>query len=121
MEKETYSDATTTVETLKRLAQRFVADRRWEPYHTPKNLAMSTAIEAAELMECFQWLTPEESYQVKNDPEKMLAIGDEIADVFAYLLNICAELEVDLAAEFVRKMAKNAQKYPLGREPETNH
>ena len=121
MDNDSYSDVTTTVSELKRVAQQFVSDRHWEPYHTPKNLAMSTAIEAAELMECFQWLTPEESYQVKNDPEKMIQIGDEIADVFAYLLNLCSELDVDLAAEFVRKSAKNAQKYPLGLDPETNH
>ncbi len=121
MDKDAFSDATTTLETLKTLAQQFVVDRRWQPYHTPKNLAMSTAIEAAELMECFQWLTPEESYQIKSDPEKMRAVADEIADVFAYLLNLCSELDLDLAAEFVRKMAKNAQKYPLGRDPETNH
>ena len=69
-------------------------------------------------MECFQWLTVEESYAVKNDPEKKLAVADEIADVFCYLLNLCDELDVDLAAELERKMAKNAVKYPLSSSAE---
>ena len=111
-----FSDETTTIDELKSIASRFVDDRGWRPYHTPKNLASSVAIEAAE---CFQWLAPEESYLVKNDPEKKTAIADEIADVFAYLINLCDELDVDLASEFVRKMRKNAEKYPIAKEGPT--
>ncbi|MGN1065075.1 MAG: nucleotide pyrophosphohydrolase, partial [Thermoguttaceae bacterium] len=67
-EESRYTDATATVDDLKRLVDRFQEERNWAKYHTPKNLASSVAIEAAELMEHFQWLTPEESYEVKNDP-----------------------------------------------------
>ena len=108
-----FSDKHSVIEELKRAATQFVVERNWQSYHTPKNLAMSVAIEAAELMECFQWLTVEESYAVKNDPEQKIAVADEIADVFCYLLNLCDELDVDLAAELERKMKKNAIKYPL--------
>ena len=69
-EQSRYTDATATVDDLKRLVDQFQRERNWAKYHTPKNLASSVAIEAAELMEHFQWLTPEESYEVKNDPEK---------------------------------------------------
>ncbi len=108
-----YSDSTTKIDELKKLIVKFSADRNWEEYHTPKNLASSVAIEAAELMECFQWLTPEESFELKNDLEKKKAVAEEICDVASYLLNLCAVLEIDLASEFVRKLKKSALKYPI--------
>ena len=112
-EQSRYTDATATVDDLQRLVDQFQRERNWAKYHTPKNLASSVAIEAAELMEHFQWLTPEESYEVKHDPDKKEAIADEIADVASYLLNLCLKLDVDLASEFARKMKKNAIKYPI--------
>ena len=114
MNTEEFNDSKTTVDDLKRIVDRFVAERHWERYHTPKNLASSAAIEAAELMECFQWLTPEESYDVKRDPAKKQAIAEEICDVVSYLLSLCLQLDVDLASEFVKKYEKNARKYPVG-------
>lgn len=79
-------DAETTVAQLRRIVDAFVAERDWGQFHTPKNLAMSLAIEAAELMEHFQWLTPEQSWQAAADAEKKRAIGEELSDVFGYLL-----------------------------------
>lgn len=116
MNEAVISDSTTTIDDLKKLVARFAADRGWERYHTPKNLASSAAIEAAELMEHFQWLTPEESFEVANDPDKKRAIAEEISDVVSYLLNLCNRLDVDLASEFVKKMEKNAVKYPIPKE-----
>ena len=113
MNEPQYSDSVTKIDELKKLVVQFAADRSWEKYHTPKNLASSVAIEAAELVECFQWLTPEESYGLKNDPEKKKAVAEEICDVASYLLNLCAKLDVDLASEFVKKLEKNALKYPI--------
>ena len=113
MNEPQYSDSVTKIDELKKLVVQFAADRNWEKYHTPKNLASSVAIEAAELREHFQWLTPEEYYDVKNDPEKKEAIADDIADVASYLLNLCLKLDVDLASEFVKKLEKNALKYPI--------
>ena len=113
LDESLFSDKSTRIDTLKELATRFVEQRNWQAYHTPKNLAMSIAIEAAELMERFQWLTPQESYEAANAPSDRTAIADEIADVFCYLLNLCDTLQIDLSTELIRKMKKNAVKYPL--------
>ncbi|MBQ1278330.1 MAG: nucleotide pyrophosphohydrolase, partial [Thermoguttaceae bacterium] len=76
-----FSDSTSTVDDLKRLVVRFAEERDWGRFHTPKNLAASVAIEAAELLERFQWLTPEESFAAKDDPAALNAIAEEVADV----------------------------------------
>ena len=110
-----FSDATTTVADLKRLVVRFAEKRDWGRFHTPKNLAASVAIEAAELLERFQWSTPEESFAVKDDPEALNAVAEEIADVASYLFNLCDKLGVDFASAFAAKMCKNAEKYPAER------
>lgn len=107
------SDAETTVAQLRQIVDAFVAERDWGQFHTPKNLAMSLAIEAAELMEHFQWLTPEQSWQAAADPEKKQAIGEELSDVFSYLLALAGALKLDLASALEAKMAKNAEKYPV--------
>ncbi len=109
------NDAETTVLELRQVIDRFVAERDWHQFHTPKNLAMSLAIEAAELMEHFQWLTPEQSWQVASQPDKKAQVGEEISDVLCYLLALANELKLDAAAALEAKMVKNAQKYPAGR------
>jgi NTP pyrophosphatase (non-canonical NTP hydrolase) len=106
-------DETTTIATLRKLIREFVAERRWEVFHTPKNLAMALAIEAAELMEHFQWLTPEESRDVARRPEALAAVGEELADVLCYALAMANELGLDVATIVTNKMAKNARKYPV--------
>jgi NTP pyrophosphatase (non-canonical NTP hydrolase) len=106
------NDPTTTISHLRRVVEQFVDRRDWHQFHTPKNLAMSMAIEAAELMEHFQWLTPEQSRAVAGQPEKLAEVGDEMADVLCYLLAMANELGLDLAHALDAKMAKNAQKYP---------
>jgi len=116
LEEKRFSDSVTTIQELKDVVAKFAQERGWERYHTPKNLAGSVAIEAAELLERFQWLTPEESIDVKNDPVKKKAVAEEIADVASYLLNLCLKLDVDLAKEFVEKFQKNALKYPVGKD-----
>lgn len=115
MKEERLSDSVATIQDLKDVVERFAQERDWERYHTPKNLAGSVAIEAAELLERFQWLTPEESLDLKNDPVQKKAVAEEIADVLSYLLNLCLKLDVDLAKEFVEKFHKNALKYPVGK------
>jgi len=106
------SDSQTTVQQLRDAVEAFVARRDWHQFHSPKNLAMSLAIEAAELMEHFQWLTPEQSRSVAADPDKLAAVGDELADVLCYALAMANELGLDLSAAFDVKMGKNEQKYP---------
>ena len=107
------SDSTTTVAELKQLVADFVARRDWRQFHAPKNLSMSLAIEAAELMEHFQWISPEESRRVADDPDRLAAVGEELADVLCYALAMANELGLDLSTAIRRKIAKNEQKYPV--------
>jgi dCTP diphosphatase len=104
------SDDQTTLEDLKRRMAAFVREREWETFHTPKNLSMSIAIEAAELMEHFQWLTVEESKRLPA--EALAAVGEELADIVIYALSLSNVLDLDLADTVLAKMDKNVRKYP---------
>jgi NTP pyrophosphatase (non-canonical NTP hydrolase) len=97
---------------MRELVRTFVRKREWEQFHAPKNLAMSIAIEAAELMEHFQWLEVAASRQLKSDPQKMTAIGEELADVLSYCIALANSLDLDISHILRDKMAKNALKYP---------
>ena len=90
--------------------RKFVAERDWDQFHSPKNLASALSVEAAELMEHFQWLTEEQSKQLP--PEKLAQVRDEMADVLVYLVRLADKLDVDLLAAVEVKMAKNVAKYP---------
>ena len=105
-----FSDSATRISELRQVVSEFVQERDWRQFHSPKNLTMSLAVEAAELMEHFQWLTTDESREISA--EKSSEVADEMADVFCYLLAISNELNIDLSASFENKMAKNRLKYP---------
>ena len=107
------ADSTTTIADLKQLVADFVARRDWRRFHAPKNLSMSLAIEAAELMEHFQWISPEQSRRVPEDAERLAAVGDELADVVCYALAMANELGLDLSTTVRGKIVKNEQKYPV--------
>jgi NTP pyrophosphatase (non-canonical NTP hydrolase) len=106
------SDSHTTVAQLRDLIREFVDRRDWRQFHTPKNLAMSMAIEAAELMEHFQWLTPDQSWALASQPDKLAEVGEELADILAYALAMANQLGLDLSTALQSKMAKNERKYP---------
>jgi dCTP diphosphatase len=106
------TDATTTVAELRKIVADFVAERDWSQFHSPKNVSMALAIEAAELMEHFQWLTTEASRKLVDDPERLAAVGEEIADVVGYSFALANELGIDLSSTIRAKMVKNAIKYP---------
>ncbi len=106
------TDETTTVAQLRRLVAEFVEERDWRQFHLPKNVAMSIAIEAAELMEHFQWIEAADSRRLADDPEKLAEVGEELADVVAYCLALANELGLDLSQTLHDKMAKNVRKYP---------
>jgi NTP pyrophosphatase (non-canonical NTP hydrolase) len=106
------NDSQTTVASLRELVNEFVDQRNWHQFHSPKNLAMSLAIEAAELMEHFQWLSLEQSRAVADDPAQLAEVGEELADVLCYAMAMANELGLDVSTAIRRKMVKNAQKYP---------
>jgi NTP pyrophosphatase (non-canonical NTP hydrolase) len=97
---------------LQSYMREFVKDREWEQFHTPKNLAMALAGEAGELLEIFQWLTPDESQSIMKDPKTAQAVKDELADVLAYCARLADVLSVDVGGAVWEKMRRNAAKYP---------
>ena len=106
------TDDRTTVRELRELVDRFVSERDWHQFHAPKNLAMALSIEAAELLEHFQWIDVEESRTLRDDAARRGAVGEEMADVACYLLAMANELGIDLSQAVRDKMVKNARKYP---------
>jgi dCTP diphosphatase len=91
--------------------RQFAAERDWDQFHSPKNLAMALIVEAAELLEHFQWLSDAESAALA--PEKRAKIREELADVLLYLIRLADKLDIDLATAAADKLSVNAQKYPL--------
>jgi len=106
------NDQTTTVSELAQLIAEFVDERDWNQFHSPKNISMSMAIEAAELMEHFQWISMQESREIISDKEKLEAVGEELADVLCYALALANQLEIDVSDTIDKKMQKNRVKYP---------
>ena len=102
-----------TLQGLKKRIEKFVKERDWEQFHSPKNLSMSLSIEAAELMEHFQWSnTVEDAIKILNDKYKRPEIEDELADITIYLIDFCNLYSVDIERAVLAKLKKNAKKYP---------
>jgi len=106
------TDATTTVAELRQVLAEFVAERDWSQYHSPKNVSMALAIEVAELMEHFQWLSIEASRKLADDPAKLAAVSEELADVIGYSFVLANVLGIDVSTAMRNKMVKNRRKYP---------
>lgn len=106
---------------LRNSLRAFAAERDWDQFHSPKNLAMALSVEAAELLEHFQWLTDEESRNLPDATRQEVA--EEIADVFLYLVRIADKLDVDLGKAAQHKIKLNDIKYPveLARGNATKH
>lgn len=104
------SDAATTVAQLREEVLTFVRERDWEQFHTPKNLSMSIAIEAAELMEHFQWLSAEQSQRLDDNARQ--AVSEELSDIVIYALSMANALQLDLSLAIRAKMEQNIRKYP---------
>jgi dCTP diphosphatase len=95
--------------------QTFADERDWQQFHTPKNLAMALTGEVGELVELFQWLSPEQSGAVAADPKTAQAVRDELADVLLYTVRLASVLKVDLDSAVRDKLKANAAKYPVGK------
>ena len=109
------TDENTTLETLKLRIFAFAKERDWQQFHSPKNLSMAIAAEAAELMEHFLWSDQEASRELLLDPEKGRKIREEVADILIYTLEFANIAAIDLEAAVKEKMAENARRYPVAK------
>lgn len=108
-------DSTTTVFELRQRVRDFVHERDWQKYHNAKDVALSISIEAAELLEHFQWVLGADLDRLTTEPGKREAIEDELADVVIYCLSFANALHIDLSTAVTKKVAKNCEKYPADR------
>jgi len=106
------TDSEATLQDLKNRVKAFVSKRGWEKYHNPKDLAEAVCVEAAELLEAFQWSTVQEASAWRNDASKMESIREELADVLIYCLSMANALGIDVSEAILRKLEKNEEKYP---------
>ncbi len=107
-------DTTTTIAQLRDMMRDFVAQREWQRYHTPRNLAVSAAVEAGELLELFQWddAVPATASNEEREQLHRQRVGEEFAYVLMYLMSLANSLNLDIAAAVQAKMQKNIEKYP---------
>jgi NTP pyrophosphatase (non-canonical NTP hydrolase) len=101
------------IEELQQRLRDFARDRDWEQFHSPKNLATALAVEAAELLEPFQWMKEDDSRNLPSMTHEYAQVKEEIADVFIYLVRLADQLHIDLAEAVEHKLARNAEKYPV--------
>ncbi len=106
------TDSSTNIRYLISQVREFLEERDWEKYHNPKDLAESICIEAAELLQLFQWTKPGETEQFKNKPSKVRRIKEELADVVIYCLSMANTLNIDLTTAILEKIEHNRKKYP---------
>lgn len=100
---------------LKSKLNKFLDERNWKEYHTPKNIAMSISIEAAELMEVFQWINPS-ALEVTTNKQLMSEIEDEVADIIIYTISLARTLDIDIFETVLEKMEKNNLRFPPVKE-----
>ncbi len=101
------------IKAVQQALREFARARDWDQFHSPKNLAAALAVEAAELLEPFQWMKEEESRRLAEQPADYALVREEIADVLIYLLRLADQLDIDLESAVVEKMRRNEEKYPV--------
>lgn len=101
----------TEMDMLKRKIMTFRDERDWQQYHDPKSLSQAIGIEAAELQEIFLWMTTDQSYRLKA--YDTVRVGDELADIFIFILYLCEAFDIDLLQAVTLKLEKNTLKYPV--------
>lgn len=101
------------LEQLKANLEKFVKERDWEQFHSPKNVAMALSVEAGEVVEIFQWLSEQESYALED--KELNKLKEELGDVFLYLQLLASKYDIDLVEAARNKMQKNDQKYPANK------
>jgi len=111
--RSTMNDQETKIQEIKDKVLAFAQQRDWEQFHSPKNLSMAIATEAAELMEHFLWQSPEQSQADMETAKLRAKVEEEIADVFIFAIEFANMTGIDLAAAIEAKMQRNAEKYPV--------
>lgn len=101
------------VEKINEEVESFIKERDWDQFHSIKNLAMALSVETSELVEIFQWLKESESNNIANDLDMKIKVEEEIADIFVYLMRIAIKSDVDIEEAVLKKLKKNAKKYPV--------
>ena len=107
------SDTTATIALLKKRIQKFVEDREWGKYHNSKDLAISIAVEASELLELFQWVREKDIEALLKDAAKFTMLEDELADIIILCLNLANVTGIDVSGAVMKKIEKNEVKYPV--------
>jgi NTP pyrophosphatase (non-canonical NTP hydrolase) len=107
------SDNSMTVEGLKLKVDKFIKDRQWDMFHTPRNLAESICIESAELLELFQWSPSNNASCTEHESAELNQIKEELADIIIYCLSMANSLKIDVTDAVSNKLIKNAEKYPI--------
>ena len=102
-----------TITRLQKLQSEFSSKRNWDKYHSPKNLSMALSVEASELVEIFQWLNDRDIESKMNDADFTESVGEEIADIFLYLLRLSEKMNINIEAAVISKIEKNKIKYPV--------
>ena len=112
------SDRDVSVADLKERVKDFVHRRNWEGYHNPKDLAESICIEAAELLEIFQWMSVEKALALRNKPTKLTRVAEELSDILIYCLSMANAMEFDISSIVAGKLVSNSAKYPIEKRVE---
>lgn len=112
-----FSDDSTTLFNLRNEVRKFAEERNWDQFHSPKNLGMSIAIEAAEIMEHFQWYTNERSAELIQVVTTRSQVADELADVLIYCLLLANQADIDISSAVLSKLERNKERYPIGSMP----
>jgi dCTP diphosphatase len=117
MDEHSDFDARTTISELRDEVRQFAEERAWGRYHTPKNLGMSIAIEAAEIMEHFQWYSNERSLELVKEEGTRSLVADELADVLIYCFILAYQAEIDISSAIRSKIERNKGRFPVGFMP----
>lgn len=106
-----------SIDELRSSVQKFITERDWDRYHTPKNLSMSIAIEVAELMEHFQWVTSAQSLEMLQDNHTRSQVVDELSDILIYCISLVNKIDIDIGSAILDKIRRNELRYPVGYMP----
>ena len=113
-------DNSTNIQEIKEKIKKFISERDWEKFHHPKELAISLSLEAAELLELFQWKEKQSLEDLKKDKELMRKLKEELADIMIYAIDVANYTDIDISDAIIEKLKKNAEKYPLEKSKGSN-